>query len=49
MADKSRSKRSGGVGLGLALVKEIAEAHGAKLDIDSLPGHGTVVMVRFPR
>lgn len=49
MADKSRSKRSGGVGLGLALVKEIVEAHGAKLDIDSLPGHGTVVMVRFPR
>ena len=48
MVDKSRSKRQGGSGLGLALVKRIADAHNATLDILSAPGEGTIVRVTFP-
>ena len=46
--DKSRSKRQGGSGLGLALVKTIADAHGASIAIDSEPGRGTTVSVSLP-
>jgi len=45
IADKSRSKKSGGSGLGLALVKKIADAHGAKLEVESVPGEGTTMRV----
>ncbi len=37
-----------GVGIGLALVKRYAEAHKAKLVLESEPGKGTTVQVRFP-
>lgn len=49
MGDRSRSKKKGGSGLGLALVKEIAEAHHAGLSIESEPCKGTLVRVIFPR
>lgn len=49
MADKSRSRRQGGAGLGLALCSEIAKLHGAELVIASEPGRGTVVSVRYIR
>ena len=45
MVDKSRSKQSGGSGLGLALVKQIADAHGARLEVHSESGKGTAVRV----
>lgn len=45
MVDKSRSKKSGGSGLGLALVKTVADAHGAELEVKSVPGEGTTVKV----
>lgn len=48
MGDPSRSKRNGGFGLGLALVKEIAAVHAAALDLQSIPGKGTVVRLTFP-
>ena len=48
MVDRSRSKRMGGSGLGLALDKTIADAHGARLLISSAPGQGTSVKVVFP-
>ena len=46
--DKSRSKKQGGSGLGLALVKAIADAHGAAITVDSEPGKGTTVSVTLP-
>ena len=47
MVDKSRSKKAGGSGLGLALVKRIATAHDAELIIESNIEKGTTVWVRF--
>lgn len=45
--DKSRSRAEGGAGLGLALCKQIADAHGASLSFASEPGKGTAVTVEF--
>jgi signal transduction histidine kinase len=46
--DKSRSKDTGGYGLGLSLCKTIMEAHGGKIEIASQPGEGTTVSLYFP-
>jgi len=46
--DKSRSKRSGGYGLGLSLCKTIIDAHGGKIEIESGTGKGTIVSLVFP-
>ena len=48
MVDKSRSRKAGGAGLGLALCREIVSAHGGTMAIDSRPGEGTLVTLRFP-
>ena len=48
MVDKSRSRKAGGAGLGLALCLEICRQHGARLRIASAPGKGTRVTVAFP-
>ncbi len=48
MVDKSRSRKKGGSGIGLALAAKIAEAHGARLAIESSPEKGTIVKVIFP-
>lgn len=45
--DKSRSKESGGTGLGLAIVKHIVAQHDAELFLESTPGEGTKISVRF--
>ena len=45
--DKSRSRRSGNAGLGLALVKRIAKLHHAGLLIESDEGRGTAVSIVF--
>ena len=37
-----------GVGIGLALVKRYAQAHRARVSVESEPGRGTTVKVRFP-
>ena len=41
MGDPSRSKANGGFGLGLALVREIAQVHGGTLELESTPDKGT--------
>ena len=48
MVDKSRARRQGGSGLGLALCQRIAAAHGGALRIESEPGRGTRVSVTLP-
>lgn len=49
MVDKSRSRKRGGAGLGLALVALIAKAHGLKLVIESEVGRGTVMRLVFTK
>lgn len=48
MADKSRSRKAGGAGLGLALCQKIANLHSAKIEIDSHPNEGTTVFITIP-
>ncbi len=48
-ADKSRSRSSGGHGLGLAITKAIVEAHGGYIDFTSEEESGTTFRVRLPR
>jgi len=48
-ADEARSRRAGGSGLGLSVVKAIAEAHGGKASIESRKGGGTTVRFTVPR
>jgi signal transduction histidine kinase len=47
--DKARSKKDGGVGLGLAICGQIVEKHGAKMSISSKLGEGTKVSIIFSR
>ena len=47
--DKSHYKEVGGTGLGLSIVKHSAMVHNAKIDLQSTPGKGTSVTVRFPK
>jgi hypothetical protein len=42
------SRSRGGTGLGLSIVKSLGDLHGAKLDLSSRLGKGTVVSVVFP-
>ena len=47
-ADKHRSRRAGGTGLGLALVRHAVQRHGGTVTLDSRPGEGTRFRVRLP-
>ncbi|MEC8860417.1 MAG: HAMP domain-containing sensor histidine kinase [Pseudomonadota bacterium] len=46
--DNSRTRNTGGFGLGLYLCNLIAEAHGGRMLIDSRPGEGTRVSIYLP-
>jgi two-component system phosphate regulon sensor histidine kinase PhoR len=46
--DNSRSKKTGGSGLGLSIVKHIVEYHGGHIKLESTPGIGTTVFCYIP-
>ena len=47
--DKSRSRRYGGAGLGLALVREIALLHDAEIRVEESSDEGTTMAIHFPK
>jgi signal transduction histidine kinase len=47
-ADRSRSRHSGGAGLGLSIVKWVAEAHHGSATVASIPGRGSTFAVWLP-
>ncbi|HXG58238.1 MAG TPA: ATP-binding protein [Thermoanaerobaculia bacterium] len=46
--DPSRSHELGGTGLGLSLVKLIAEAHGGRVEVESVVGRGSMFRLSVP-
>jgi signal transduction histidine kinase len=47
-SDDSRTRKTGGVGLGLALARRIARAHGGDVSLSSHPGQGTTARLEVP-
>jgi two-component system OmpR family sensor kinase len=47
-ADESRTRSSGGAGLGLAIVSAIATAHGGRAEMESTPGEGATFRILLP-
>ena len=45
--DKSHSKASGGTGLGLSIVKHAVAYHKAEISLESTPGKGTTITIKF--
>jgi signal transduction histidine kinase len=46
--DEARSRESGGIGLGLSIVKAICSAHGGAAYVESVEGKGSIFRVEFP-
>ncbi|MGW7572192.1 sensor histidine kinase [Streptomyces tendae] len=47
-AEKSRSRQTGGSGLGLSIVRKLIEAHGGSVEARSTPGVGSTFVLRLP-
>lgn len=48
MIDKSRARKEGGAGIGMALCQKILEMHHARWHIESRQGEGTRISILFP-
>jgi signal transduction histidine kinase len=48
-SDPSRSKKSGGFGLGLSICKRIMEAHDGGIRAENNPDRGATIVLTFPR
>ena len=48
VVDQSRFKETGGLGLGLSIVKQVADCHGGVIEVRSEVNRGTEFSVRFP-
>jgi signal transduction histidine kinase len=48
-ADPSRSRATGGAGLGLAITRQLVEAHGGSIHAESTPGEGATFSFTLPR
>lgn len=48
-AEKSRSRRTGGSGLGLSIARQLVEAHEGTVTVESEPGNGCVFTIKLPR
>ena len=46
--EKSRSRATGGAGIGLAVVREVARAHGGEVGVERAPGCGATFRFRLP-
>ena len=46
--DKSRDRARGGAGIGLAIVRQIVEAHGGHVSVESEVGRGSVFTLKIP-
>ncbi len=46
--DPSRARVTGGSGIGLSLVREIVEAHGGQVTVDSVWGQGSIFTIKLP-
>jgi two-component system, OmpR family, sensor histidine kinase CiaH len=47
--DDARNRQSGGVGLGLAIARELVTRHGGKISVTSTEGAGSTFTIRLPR
>lgn len=47
-ADAARNRSSGGLGVGLAVVKELVDYHGGEIEVESVLGEGTTFTLLFP-
>lgn len=46
--DKSRTRNTGGTGIGLAITKALVEAQSGKISVESIEGKGSTFTVEFP-
>lgn len=48
-ADQSRTRMTGGSGIGLAITKSLVNAHGGSIEVQSQLGKGSVFKIKFPK